>query len=331
MKIAVLIAAVMLGIGGPFYLMNASWLARPASDPQLLAHRGVHQMFSQEGLTRESCTAERSLPSGHTFIENTLPSIAAAFDAGADIVEIDITATADGAFAVFHDWTLDCRTDGSGPVRQHTMDELRGLDVGFGYTSDGGETFPLRGSGVGLMPSLEDVLTAFPERRFLIDIKSNDPAEADRLLDYLAGIPGLDTARLSFYGGWRPIERLRELQPALRASSVSDWKRCGQHYLLIGWSGHVPRTCANLMLVVPTDYGFVLWGWPNRFLQRMQSVGTEVYAGGDANFSVNSVDGLNDPRQLRRLPEPWAGGVYTDRIELIGPIVGQRARQDGDQ
>ena len=35
----------------------------------------------------------------------------AAFAAGADIVELDIHPTTDGQFAVFHDWTLDCRTE----------------------------------------------------------------------------------------------------------------------------------------------------------------------------------------------------------------------------
>ena len=34
----------------------------------------------------------------------------AAFAAGADIVEFDVHPTSDGQFAVFHDWTLDCRT-----------------------------------------------------------------------------------------------------------------------------------------------------------------------------------------------------------------------------
>ena len=97
--------------------------------------------------------------------------------AGADIVEFDIHPTTDGHFAVFHDWTVDCRTEGRGVTREHTLAQLKALDVGYGYTADGGKTFPFRGRGVGLMPSLDEVLDAFPGRRFLINIKSNDPAE----------------------------------------------------------------------------------------------------------------------------------------------------------
>ena len=45
----------------------------------------------------------------------------AAFGAGADIVEFDVHPTTDGAFVVFHDWTVDCRTNGNGVTRSHTL------------------------------------------------------------------------------------------------------------------------------------------------------------------------------------------------------------------
>jgi hypothetical protein len=63
---------------------------------------------------------------------------------GADLVEIDVAPTPTGN-GVFHDWTVDCRTEGKGEVRAATMAELKQLDPGYGYTADGGKTFPLRG------------------------------------------------------------------------------------------------------------------------------------------------------------------------------------------
>jgi glycerophosphoryl diester phosphodiesterase len=68
----------------------------------------------------------------------------AAFNAGADVVEIDVHPTNDGHFAVIHDWTLDCRTNGRGVTRKHSLAELKTLDAGYGYTADGGKTFPFR-------------------------------------------------------------------------------------------------------------------------------------------------------------------------------------------
>jgi glycerophosphoryl diester phosphodiesterase len=150
----------------------------------------------------------------------------AAFDYGADLVEIDEHPTTDGHFAVFHDWTLDCRTDGSGGTREHELSYLKSLDVGYGYTADGGVTFPLRGKGVGLMPSLAEVLDAFPGRRFLINIKSNDASEAEKLARFLRSRPKEELRTVAFYGAERPLTRLFQLVPELRGFTRSSVKSC---------------------------------------------------------------------------------------------------------
>jgi glycerophosphoryl diester phosphodiesterase len=318
---------IILGVGITLLLLvyfgNASWPVPPEGEIRLLAHRGVHQSFDREGLTRQSCTAEKSIDTGHAFIENTLPAIAAAFQFGADVTEIDVHATSDGDFAVFHDWTLDCRTDGTGVVREHSMADLRRLDVGYGYTFDGGQTYPLRGSGVGMMPSLAEVLRAFPDQRLLIDIKTNDPAEADRLARYLDGLPEANPSRLAFYGGWRPTDRLRDLRPEWIAFSTARGERCLKGYLLGGWMGRVPEECHRSMIIVPGDFARILWGWPHRFVRRMNAVGSEVYVGGRMDLRLKSVAGLDSPEQFDRLPTNWRAGIYTDRIEVIGPLLGR--------
>jgi glycerophosphoryl diester phosphodiesterase len=154
----------------------------PASEPplpeglKLLAHRGVHHTFDGDDIDDQTCTATRIDLPEHSFFENTLASMEAAFVAGAAVVEIDIAPSSDGVLAVFHDWEVDCRTDGSGAIRSLSWDELSGLDIGYGYTADG-ETYPLRGQGQGLMPRLEEVFAAFPNGRFLINFKSGDPAD----------------------------------------------------------------------------------------------------------------------------------------------------------
>ena len=115
------------------YWNNAAWLAdAPAGKPVLLAHRGLAQTFDLDGVTGDTCTATRIHAPEHHYLENTLASMEAAFRAGADIVEFDIHPTTDGRFAVFHDWTLDCRSDGTGVTREHTLSQLKALDVGYG-------------------------------------------------------------------------------------------------------------------------------------------------------------------------------------------------------
>ena len=55
----------------------------------------------------------------------------------------------------------------------------KNIDIGYGYTADQGATYPFRGKGVGLIPSLDEVLEAFPDGSFLIHIKSTDPEEGN--------------------------------------------------------------------------------------------------------------------------------------------------------
>lgn len=99
---------LLIFLAACIYLNNTSLLAEKRSGrPVLLAHRGLAQTFSMEGITNETNTARRIYPPEHPYLENTIPSMAAAFKAGADIVELDIQATKDGQFAVFHDAQLE--------------------------------------------------------------------------------------------------------------------------------------------------------------------------------------------------------------------------------
>jgi glycerophosphoryl diester phosphodiesterase len=94
-------------------------------------------------------------------------------------------------------WTVDCRTNGTGVTRRQTLVYLKSLDIGHGYTADGGKTFPFRGKGIGLMPTLREVLAAFPDRRFLINIKSDDPEEGRRACPHASMAPSGPTASIA--------------------------------------------------------------------------------------------------------------------------------------
>ena len=86
----------ILLIAGVIALCNSSFWVSPQTKPTLLAHRGLAQTYPATGLTATTCTAARIFPPEHAFIENTLPSMRAAFAAGADIVELDVHPTTDG-------------------------------------------------------------------------------------------------------------------------------------------------------------------------------------------------------------------------------------------
>lgn len=311
-----IVFAVLLVIAA-IYLLNASWLTfAPTGKPFLLAHRGVHQTYPAYTQTADDCTATMIRPPTHDLIENTLPSMKAAFEAGAEVVEFDIHPTTDGRFAVFHDWTVDCRTDGKGVTREHTLAHLKRLDIGYGYTADGGKTFPLRGKGVGLMPTLDEVLTAFPDRRFLIHIKSNDLAEGDKIAARLKQLPPDRLKTLMVYGGDRPVTVVREQLPQIPTMSNQQEMQCLKHYLAIGWAGYVPSSCAGRLLLIPRNYAWLLWGWPDRFLARMRDASAVVILAGRYQKGDSST-GIDTPEQYKAAPQRSGLGIWTNRIESI--------------
>ncbi|UKM65792.2 glycerophosphodiester phosphodiesterase [Flavobacteriaceae bacterium GSB9] len=61
--------------------------------------------------------------------ENTIPSIEKALSFNVDGIEIDVHLCASGELVVFHDFTLDRVTNGTGEVRKHTLSELKQLRV----------------------------------------------------------------------------------------------------------------------------------------------------------------------------------------------------------
>lgn len=298
------------------YWVNASGFARlPMSDgPQIMAHRGLGQQYHREGLTRDSCTATMLKATPHRYLENTLAGIEAAFAVGAKYVEVDLHPTTDGQFALFHDWRLECRTQAKGPARERSMQELRLLDVGYGYTFDGGKTYPFRGQGKGGIPSLEDLLAKFPTQRFVLDLKGNTHEEGQRLVDRLASMRPDERARFLIYGGKIPVQLVQRAFPSLPTAWPQRLKNCIKTYAAFGWSGFVPRACRNAMIMLPRNIAVWMWGWPNRFLIRMRDHGSVVFLLDRYQGEGHSTP-LDDLSVLPELPRTSLVNIWTDRAD----------------
>lgn len=68
------------------------------------------------------------------FPENTLLGFRKAIELGVDGLEIDVHMTKDGEIVVIHDETLDRTTDGSGFIKDLTLDEIKQFSAGVKYT-----------------------------------------------------------------------------------------------------------------------------------------------------------------------------------------------------
>jgi glycerophosphoryl diester phosphodiesterase len=99
---------------------------------------------------------------------------------------------------------------------------------------------------------------------------------------------------------------------------------CLVPYLGYGWTGIVPEGCRNTMVPVPINFAGWLWGWPNRFLQRMRDAGSTVlllgpYEPGDAGSS-----GIDTPELAAQVPAGFDGFVWTNEIAAIAPLLKPR-------
>ena len=114
---------------------------------------------------------------GH-IAENTLESIKKALDLGVDGVQVDVHRCASGELVVFHDFTLDRMTTGSGEVSKFTFKELKKLKVTGNYQ----------------IPTLAQVLALIDNKCLLnIRLKGQDTAkEASRIIAFYVDKKGWD-------------------------------------------------------------------------------------------------------------------------------------------
>ncbi|CAM3853324.1 glycerophosphodiester phosphodiesterase [Alicyclobacillus pomorum] len=111
-----------------------------------------------------------------TYPENTMPAFQAALDIGVDGIEFDIHLTKDGHIVVHHDEQVDRTSNGSGWIRDLTLEEIQRLDAGSWF----GPAF----AGTRI-PTLEAVL------RLIADSKRTVEVNIERKAGMVA-YPGLE-------------------------------------------------------------------------------------------------------------------------------------------
>ncbi|MFY1679616.1 MULTISPECIES: glycerophosphodiester phosphodiesterase [unclassified Streptomyces] len=143
--------------------------------------------------------------------ENTLRSFVAAERAGLDAVELDLHLSKDGALIVIHDAEVDRTTDGSGPVAEKTLAELRALDAG------GGERVPvfeevLEAVSLPIQAEIKDVAAARTLAGTMLRLDLADRVEVisfhdEAIVELARLVPGARTALVAQYYGPEVVDR----------------------------------------------------------------------------------------------------------------------------
>jgi glycerophosphoryl diester phosphodiesterase len=167
------------------------WLRTPAlTEFQIIAHRG--------GSTNAP--------------ENTLAAFQNAITLGVDWLEFDVQMTKDGALVVIHDETVDRTTEGTGAVRDLSLEEIRSLDAGQGEK----------------VPTFEEVVQLAKTNgvRILPEMKSANlyPGIEEKLLQELEQADYLDQTVIQSFNA-DSLERLHRLNPQAKLCALYGlWK-----------------------------------------------------------------------------------------------------------
>ena len=134
------------------------------------------------------------------FPSNTLYAFKKSVKAGADMLELDVGVTKDGKVVVSHDTTLDRTTNGHGTISSKKLKQIRKLDAAYWFAKGGDDAYAhdkprkayrFRGVATGKrkppkgykkrdfrVPTLKEVMKAFPRTPINIEIKGRTPDEA---------------------------------------------------------------------------------------------------------------------------------------------------------
>ncbi len=188
--------------------------------------------------------------------ENTLRSFVRAERAGMDAIELDLHLSKDGALVVMHDADVDRTTDGTGPIAEKTLAELRELDAGQGERIPVFEEV-LDAVSAPLQVEIKDaaaarVLADVMVKRDLVERIEVTSFQDDAVREIAALVPGVRTALIASRWGSDIVERAQAVgAPTLalniRRLTLETVERAHDEGLrVIGW---VVNTQDHLRLV----------------------------------------------------------------------------------
>lgn len=236
--------------------------------------------------------------------ENTVPAIRHGVEVGAQAIEIDLHATADGQLVVIHDPTLDRTTEAGGPVEERPLAELQGLDAGYRFTTDDGRSFPFRGQGIRI-PTLDQAMEAIGDLPAILEVKS--AAAGHLLADWLPGRAEFDRI---IVGGFNSDE----VGPA---GTAARWRCAYQTDLLgfvlwgkLGVRRDLPADLTAAMVPVRKNGLRIV---TRGFVRRMHEQGKGVF-----------VWTVNRPTEMRRLLDLGVDGLISDYPAVLRRVVEER-------
>ena len=147
------------------------------------------------------------------YPENTLAAFKKAVELGADGVEFDVHLTKDGEVVVIHDEFIERTMNGSGLVKDHTLAELRAMNVGEFFSRDFKEQ---------KIPTLREVLEVVKDLEIInIELKNYlvYPNFEEKVLKLVNEFEIRDKVIISSFNHYS-LEKIKKIQPTIETGAL---------------------------------------------------------------------------------------------------------------
>lgn len=215
-----------------------------------------------------------------------MPAFQYAVDLGYRYVETDVHVTADGVLVAFHDSQLRRTCGIDARIGDLTFEQLSKARV----------------NGVAPIPTLDELLTTWPDLRVNIDCKSS--AAESALIAALRRHRALDRVCVGAFDD----RRLRRLRAAAGPELCTSLGPLGVAQLRIAGRTTSPTHAAQ----VPVRQGPLTVVTP-AFVERAHQRGLHVH-----------VWTIDDPTEMHRLLDLGVDGIMTDRPAVLREVFEQR-------
>jgi glycerophosphoryl diester phosphodiesterase len=227
-----------------------------------------------------------------------------AIEVGADWFELDVHMTRDGVVVVAHDddGTRMCNVPRR--IRDCAYSYVRTWDAGWGFQAGDG-TRPYAGKGINI-PTLDEVLEAFPHTPMSVDAKQTEPDMCGPLLRVIRAHNAAPRVRLaSFQQRNHRRFRARGYAGETAVGKAEALALCTLPVALISALGLVRSAAAQ----IPTHLGGFDFSTP-RFIAKLHALGLRV------DYWT-----INDESSARALFAAGADGIITDDPARMVPLV----------
>ena len=241
---------------------------------------------------------------------NTMFAFERAVEIGSDVLEMDAHITKDGEIVLMHDEMVDDTTEGTGLVEDLTLVQLKELDAAYEWSNDDGATYPYRGLGIQV-PTLNEVFTAFPQLRYVIEIKLTESPIDKPLCDLIRQFNMQEKVLIASFHD-EAMQNFRAGCPEVATSASRTEVR---NLVLLGkvfLSGFIVPHYQTIQPPFDPSESLGITIMTERFIREAHT----------KNIRVEPWT-VNDPALMEQYIEWGVDGIITDRPDLMLEVLGR--------